>query len=75
MPAYCALFGMAQGHWDIREEDINKPPFVHDRKRGVNYNVPLPRWRPARSRIRGLAAASKVKCVNRDAGRSSRIAT
>jgi hypothetical protein len=33
------LFGMAQGHWDIREEDINKPSFVHDRKRGVNYGV------------------------------------
>jgi hypothetical protein len=33
------LFGMAQSHWDIREEDINKPSFVHDRKRGVNYGV------------------------------------
>jgi hypothetical protein len=33
------LFGMAQSHWDIREEDINKPSFVHDRKRGVNYGI------------------------------------
>jgi len=33
------LLGMVQGHWDIREEDINKPSFVHDRKRGVNYGI------------------------------------
>ena len=35
------LLGMAQGHWDIREEDINKPTFTHDRKRGVNYGIAL----------------------------------
>jgi hypothetical protein len=35
------LLGMAQGHWDIREEEINKPSFTHDRKRGVNYGVAL----------------------------------
>lgn len=33
------LLGMVQGHWDIREEDINKPSFTHDRKRGVNYGI------------------------------------
>lgn len=35
------LLGMAQGHWDIKEEEINKPSFTHDRKRGVNYGVAL----------------------------------
>jgi hypothetical protein len=35
------LLGMAHGHWDIREEDINKPSFTHDSKRGVNYGVAL----------------------------------
>lgn len=35
------LLGMAQGHWDIREEEINKPSFTHDRKHGVNYGVAL----------------------------------
>ena len=35
------LLGMAQGHWDIREEEINKPAFTQDRKRGVNYGIAL----------------------------------
>ncbi len=35
------LLGMAEGHWDVREEDINKPSFVHDRKKGVNYGIAL----------------------------------
>lgn len=35
------LLGMAQGHWDIREEDINKSSFVNDRKKGVNYGIAL----------------------------------
>jgi len=35
------LLGMAQGHWDIREEEINKPSFTHDSKRGVNYGIAL----------------------------------
>jgi hypothetical protein len=33
------LLGMVHGHWAIREEDINKPSFSHDRKRGVNYGI------------------------------------
>jgi hypothetical protein len=35
------LLGMAQGHWAIREEEINKPSFTHDSKRGVNYGIAL----------------------------------
>jgi hypothetical protein len=35
------LLGMAQGHWAIREEEINKPSFTHDNKRGVNYGIAL----------------------------------
>lgn len=35
------LLGMAQGHWDIREEEINKSSFTHDSKRGVNYGIAL----------------------------------
>ena len=35
------LLGMAQGHWDIREEEINSPHFTQDRKKGVNYGVAL----------------------------------
>jgi hypothetical protein len=33
------LLGMVLSHWDIREEDINKPFFAPDRKRGVNYGI------------------------------------
>jgi hypothetical protein len=33
------LLGMVQGHWDIREGEINKPSFTNDRKRGVNYGI------------------------------------
>ena len=35
------LLGMAQGHWDIRVEEINKSEFTQDRKRGVNYGIAL----------------------------------
>jgi hypothetical protein len=35
------LLGMAQGHWDIKEEEINKSTFTHDSKRGVNYGIAL----------------------------------
>jgi hypothetical protein len=35
------LLGLMHGHWDVREEDMNKPYFVHDRKRGVNYGMAI----------------------------------
>lgn len=35
------LLGMAQGHWAIREGEINKPSFTHDSQRGVNYGIAL----------------------------------
>jgi hypothetical protein len=33
------LLGMAQGHWDIKESEMNKSYFTHDRKRGVNMGI------------------------------------
>jgi len=33
------LLGMMQGHWAIRESEINAPSFTHDRPRGVNYGI------------------------------------
>jgi hypothetical protein len=35
----CLLLGLMHGHWDIRESDLNKPSFVHDRQRGVNLGI------------------------------------
>ena len=33
------LLGLAHGHWDTRESDLNKPSFVHDSQRGVNLGI------------------------------------
>ncbi|HEY6351881.1 MAG TPA: hypothetical protein VI636_20990 [Candidatus Angelobacter sp.] len=33
------LLGLAHGHWDIKESEMNKPFFTHDRKRGVNLGI------------------------------------
>ncbi len=33
------LLGLAHGHWDIRESDINNPGLTHDRQRGVNMGI------------------------------------
>jgi hypothetical protein len=33
------LLGLAHGHWDIKESDINKPSVIHDRPRGVNMGI------------------------------------
>ena len=33
------LLGIAQGHWDIRESDLNKVSYVHDSQRGVNLGI------------------------------------
>ena len=33
------LLGLVRGHWDIRESDLNKPSFIHDRQRGVNLGI------------------------------------
>jgi hypothetical protein len=33
------LLGMMRGHWDIKESEMNKPSFVHDRQRGVNLGI------------------------------------
>lgn len=27
------------GHWDIKESELNKPHFTHDRARGVNMGI------------------------------------
>jgi len=35
------LLGLMHGHWDIKESEINKPFFTHDRQRGVNYGVAI----------------------------------
>ena len=35
------LLGLMHGHWDIRESEMNKPFFTHDRKNGVNYGVAI----------------------------------
>jgi hypothetical protein len=33
------LLGLMQGHWDIRETELNKPKIINDRKRGVNLGI------------------------------------
>ena len=33
------LLGMAEGHWDIREEEINKPTFTHDSKSAASITA------------------------------------
>lgn len=33
------LLGLAHGHWDIKESEMNKPYFTNDRKRGVNLGI------------------------------------
>jgi hypothetical protein len=33
------LLGLMQGHWDIKESEINKAPIMHDHKRGVNLGI------------------------------------
>jgi hypothetical protein len=35
------LLGLMHGHWDIRESDMNKAFFDHDRKRGVNMGIAI----------------------------------
>jgi len=33
------LLGLAHGHWDIRESEMNEPSFIQDRARGVNLGI------------------------------------
>jgi len=33
------LLGLVHDHWDIKESELNKPSFIHDRQRGVNYGI------------------------------------
>jgi hypothetical protein len=35
------LLGVVQGHWDVKESEINSPTINQDRKRGVNYGIAM----------------------------------
>jgi hypothetical protein len=35
------LLGLMHGHWDIRESEMNKAFFTHDRKHGVNMGIAI----------------------------------
>jgi hypothetical protein len=35
------LLGLMQGHWDIRESEMNEPRIIHDRQRGVNLGIAI----------------------------------
>jgi hypothetical protein len=35
------LLGLVHGHWDIREQDINKTEIDQDREHGVNYGIAI----------------------------------
>lgn len=35
------LLGLMHGHWDIREEDMNRAFFTQDRKHGVNMGIAI----------------------------------
>lgn len=35
------FMGLAHGHWDIRESDLNAPSFIHDAQRGVNLGISI----------------------------------
>lgn len=36
-----ALLGVMHGHWDIKESEMNKAFFDHDRRRGVNMGIAI----------------------------------
>ncbi|HLM83216.1 MAG TPA: hypothetical protein VK302_21635 [Terriglobales bacterium] len=40
-PGPYKLLGLMQGHWDIKESEINKPLIQHDRKHGVNLGIAI----------------------------------
>jgi hypothetical protein len=45
-PRFCnahgeTLLGVAHGHWDVRESEINSPKIDQDRKYGVNYGIAI----------------------------------
>ena len=35
------LLGLMHGHWDVKESEMNKARFVHDRQRGVNMGIAM----------------------------------
>jgi hypothetical protein len=35
------LLGLAHGHWDIKESELNKFTYVQDAKRGVNMGIAI----------------------------------
>jgi hypothetical protein len=35
------LLGLMHGHWDVKESEMNKAFFTHDRKHGVNYGIAI----------------------------------
>jgi hypothetical protein len=35
------LLGLMHGHWDVKESEMNKALFTHDRKRGVNMGIAM----------------------------------
>ena len=40
-PGPFKLLGLMQGHWEIRESEINNPLIQHDRKHGVNLGIAI----------------------------------
>jgi hypothetical protein len=35
------LMGLAHGHWDVRESEMNKPRLIPDSQRGVNMGISI----------------------------------
>ncbi|MFZ0735220.1 MAG: hypothetical protein WAM79_23080 [Candidatus Sulfotelmatobacter sp.] len=35
------LLGLMHGHWDVKESEMNKARFIHDRQRGVNMGIAM----------------------------------
>jgi hypothetical protein len=40
-PGPYKLLGLMQGHWDIKESDMNKASVEHDGKHGVNMGIAI----------------------------------
>jgi hypothetical protein len=40
-PGPFKLLGVMQGHWDIKESEMNKPLIQHDRQHGVNLGIAI----------------------------------
>ncbi len=72
------LLGVMQGHWDVKESEINSPTIRHDKKHGVNYGICIvtpaskiyetscsQNWNSYEKRVISVSGVSTVLCLRR----------